>query len=257
MSTCTVFWSENPAILWEDPMDFFPFHERAKQCTTIALNSFSRFGLYLGVLLALLTQNMRYLILSIGILVLSVAAYYGMKQKGTLREGFVVGSSLPAAAPVTFSMPGVPMGASVGSLASSLAGSPGIVKGIEAAGKPVDDVIGRDSRSSPTGANPFMNVLLTEIGDNPTRPPAENGEFLKQQFSDEFQTRVYGDPTDVFQRNQNQRLWAVNPGTSIPNDRESYQNWLFRVPGRTCKEGNTRVCKTGTEGGTVTWLSQA
>jgi hypothetical protein len=203
----------------------------------------TRFGLYLGILLALVGHSWKYLLLSAGILLISVAAYYGMKQKGSLREGFALQTaSLPAPAPVTFTMPGV---------------QPGLVKGIEAAGKPVDDVIGRTTRTEPSGVNPFMNVLLTEIGDDPTRAPAETGPMLKQQFSDEFQTRMYGDPTDVFQRNQNQRLWNVNPATSIPNDRDSFQNWLFRVPGRTCKEGNTRVCKTGTEGGALTWLSQA
>ena len=72
---------------------------------------------------------------------------------------------------------------------------------------------------------------------------------------DEFQTRMYGDPTDVFQHTQDQRVWAVNPITSIPNDQGSFANWLYRVPGRTCKEGNNAACFSGTEGGVVTWLS--
>jgi hypothetical protein len=180
---------------------------------------------------------------------------FGDKQRGRQgrQEGFAnISVASPAPVPsqpsVVFTMPGVyPPPPEPEKL----------VKGFEAADKNVDDVIGRTTRTDPTGANPFMNVLLTEIGDNPNRPPAQNGEFMKRQFSDEFQQRLYGDPSDVFQHTQNQRIWAVNPSSSVPNDRDSFQNWLYRTPGRSCKEGNTRACKTGTEGGVVTWLSQA
>jgi hypothetical protein len=256
MNVCPQFWAENPAILLKGAHDFFPFHAEARRCTTTALNSFTRFGLYLGIILSFLSRNVNYLLLSVGIALIAVAAFYGMKRNGSIREGmeegFAAASSIsvappaPVPRPVMFTMPGV------------VPPEPEkLIKGIEAAGKPVEDIIGQTKRTDPTGANPFMNVLLTEIGDNPTRPPAANGEFLKRQFSDEFQQRIYGDPGDVFQHTQNQRVWTVNPATSIPNDRDSFQNWLYRVPGRTCKEGNTRICKTGTEGGQVTWISQA
>lgn len=243
---CPIFWTEDPMILVKESYDFFPFHEAAQKCTTTALNSFTRFGIYLGLVMAILQSSVMYLLISIAIGIMSMAAYYGMRTRGILREGFVVQKSQPG---VVFSMPGV---------APSMIPEPAnLVKGIEAAGRPVQDVIGQKDRTEPTAANPFMNILLTEIGDDPTRPPAETAEFLKRQFSNEFQERVYGDPSDVFQHTQNQRIWAVEPATSIPNDRDSFQNWLYRVPGRTCKEGNTRVCKTGTDGGQVTWLSQA
>jgi hypothetical protein len=102
-----------------------------------------------------------------------------------------------------------------------------------------------------------MNLLINEIKSNPTKPPAINTDTpeMARVLSNEFQGRMYGDPTDVFQRNQNQRAWVTQPSTSIPNDQESFQNWLYRVPGRTCKEGNNYACRTGTEGGVVTWLS--
>jgi hypothetical protein len=239
---CPKFWMEDPMILIKESYDFFPFHEGAKYCTTTALNSFTRFGIYLGLVLALLRANIIYLTISIAIAIVSASAYYGMKNRGSLREGFGVQPSRPD---VVFSMHGiVPEPAN-------------LVKGIEAAGKPVADVIGQQSRTEPTAANPFMNILLTEIGDNPMRPPAQSGEHLQRQFSNEFQDRVYGDPSDVFQHTQNQRIWVAQPSTSIPNDRDSFQNWLYRIPGRSCKEGNTRVCKTGTDGGPITSLNQA
>lgn len=222
--------------------DFFPFHEGARKCTTTALNSFTRFGLYLGILMVIVRGNLMYLSISIAIGIAAMASYYGMQSRGILQEGFVVQSSKPD---VVFSMPGV------------VPEPANFVKGIEAAGKSVSDIIGQQPRTEPTAANPFMNILLTEIGDNPMRPPAENGEFLKRQFSNEFQERVFGDPSDVFQHTQNQRSWSVQPSTSIPNDRDSFQNWLYRTPGKTCKEGNTRICKTGTDGGVLPWINQS
>jgi hypothetical protein len=45
------------------------------------------------------------------------------------------------------------------------------------------------------------------------------------------------------------------PSTTIPNDQHSFQNWLFRIPGQSCKEGNNRACKPATQGATVTWIN--
>ncbi len=239
--SCPVFWTEDPRILLSEASDFFPFHKGAQRCTTTALNSFTRFGVYLGILLAFITTDWNYLLLSVGLAIIAAAAYHGMKTKGNLREGFQSKGSKAATQSTT-------------PLQLEKFPEDGLVPGSDAADEYVNDVIGTRARTEPTAANPFMNVLLTEIGDNPMRPPAENGEFLKRQFSQVFQG-VYGDPGDVFQKTQNQRTWAVQPITSIPNDQDSFQNWLFRTPGRTCKEGNARACTSATEGGTVTWLN--
>jgi len=236
---CQEFWVDSPRVLIDQYYDFFPFSDNAQKCTTTALNSMTRFGLYLSILLTIINHSPSYLFLSVGIAILAIAAYYGMKQRGIVREGFansIVG-------PTLFTIPGNK--------------PPSIVGGAAAAGKTVADVIGTTTRTNPTAANPYMNVLITEILDNPTRPVAASVDTpqMIRKLSDEFQTRMYGDPDDVFQHNQNQRTWITQPSTSIPNDQESFQNWLFRVPGRTCKEGNNAACRTGTEGGAVTWLS--
>jgi hypothetical protein len=219
-------------------MDFFPFTAEARNCSATALNALTRFGLYLGILLSLLYHTGSYLGITFGLGILSVAAFYGMKTKGTLREGFtdIVG-------PTLFTVPGTKL--------------PNMVGGEDVAGSAVADVIGITDRTLPTGPNPFMNVLINEIKDNPTRSCAMSADTpeMSRRFSDEFQTRMYGDPTDVFQHTQNQRTWIVQPSTSIPNDQGSFANWLYRVPGRTCKEGNNAVCHSGSEGGQIPWLA--
>lgn len=110
----------------------------------------------------------------------------------------------------------------------------------------------------PTAANPFMNVLLDEIKYNPTRPPADSVSDPKNQviLDDYFRIQWFNDPTDVFGKNQSQRQFYTMPSTSIPSDQGSFQNWLYLIPGKTCKEGNRDACYPGTNGGPVTWLSQ-
>jgi hypothetical protein len=111
----------------------------------------------------------------------------------------------------------------------------------------------------PSARNPFMNVLLDEYKYNPQRPSAASvtDPVVKQTLDDYFRVQWFSDPTDVFGKNQSQRQFVTQPSTSIPNDRESYQNWLYKIPGKTCKEGGRAACLAGTDGGPVTWLNMA
>lgn len=205
---CSSFFTDDISILWREGDDFFPFHARARRCTTVALNSFTRFGILLGVILTLLRLDYRYLIISMLFPLLAVGAFFGMKTKDTLREGFQVG------------------------------------RGPVVADKVVADVIGVQDRTGPNSPNPFMNVLMDEINNNPAKPPAiySNSPAVKKELDAYFQTSIYSDPGDVFQRNQGQRQFVTPPSTSVPNDANSFQNWLFRVPEKTCKEGNMGAC---------------
>ena len=203
---CSPFFADDTSILWREGDDFFPFHARARRCTSVALNSFTRFGVLLGVLLSVLRLDFRYLIISLLFPLLAIGAFYGMKTKDTLREGFQ--------------------------------GKPDV------ADRVVADVIGVQDRTGPNGPNPFMNVLVNEINNNPAKPPAlySNSPAVKKELDAFYQTSIYNDPGDVFQRNQGQRQFVTPPSTSVPNDADSYMNWLNRTEGKTCKEGNMAAC---------------
>jgi len=110
-------------------------------------------------------------------------------------------------------------------------------------------------RTMPTSRNPFMNVLVDEIKYNPTRPKAGSvmDPDIQITMDDYFRTEFNRDPTDVFGRNQSQRQFITMPSTSIPNDVDSYQNWLYKIPGKTCKEGGP--CIPGTDGGVFPWMN--
>ena len=237
IAKCPLFWTENPKILVDSAIDFFPFSQDAKACSTTALNSLTRFGIYLGILLAVLTRMPVYLGVPVLTAILAIALFYGMKQQGTLRTG--VSPDLLDRPPFSEGFQDI--------------------EGTAASGKMLEDIIGSTTRTNPSAPNPFMNVLLNEISDFPTKPPAKytaSGD-VRERLDKQFSVQIYNDPGDVWNRNQGQRQFYTTPSTSVPNDRDSYQNWLYRIPGKTCKEGNMAACKTGSDGSRMPIFNQS
>ena len=111
----------------------------------------------------------------------------------------------------------------------------------------------------PTARNLFMNVLLDEIKYNPGRPEAApvDNPTVKQTLDDYFRVQWFSDPTDVFGKNQSQRQFVTQPSTTVPNDQGAFADWLYKIPGKTCKEGGREACLAGTDGGPIPWLNMA
>jgi hypothetical protein len=105
-------------------------------------------------------------------------------------------------------------------------------------------------------ANPLNNVLISEIKYAPTRAAAPDitSKNSRITMDDFFRVQWYSDPTDVFGKSQSQREFITQPSTTIPNDQKSYQEWLYKIPGKTCKEGNAEACYPGTGPGVLPWL---
>ena len=108
----------------------------------------------------------------------------------------------------------------------------------------------------PSARNLFMNVLLDEYKYNPDRPAAApvDDPIVKQTFDDYFRISWFSDPTDIFGKSQSQRQFITQPSTSVPNDRDSFQNWLYKIPGKTCKEGGQYCTTEGSAGVPQVWL---
>jgi hypothetical protein len=102
-----------------------------------------------------------------------------------------------------------------------------------------------------------MNVLIDEIKYNPQRPAARSIQAPDVQDSLDafFRVQWTSDPTDIYGKTQSQREFVAMPSTSVPNDQGSFADWLYRIPGKTCKEGGRESCLPGTDGGPVTWLN--
>jgi hypothetical protein len=240
ISSCPHFWTDEPNVLFQNMWDFFPFSTEAIICTSTALNSLTRFCIYLGLLLFIITAKPIYLGIPVLGAIFAIALYYGMKGQGVLRQGYMSGS------------PNLPRPTFKEGFANN-----NLIEGSSAADKIVVDIIGSSERTVPSKPNPFMNILINEISEYPTKPPAKYtiSSEIKPDLDSQFENRVYSDPSDVWNRSQSQREFYTMPSTSTPNDRESYQNWLYRIPGKTCKEGNMNACSTqGSDGSPIVYL---
>jgi len=105
--------------------------------------------------------------------------------------------------------------------------------------------------------NPFQNITIDQYSYAPTRDPAPSLQTpeAKEEMDAFFRVQWSSDPTDVFGKTQSQRMFITQPVTSIPNDQGSYQDWLYKIPGLTCKEGNGDACYGGTDGAPLPWLN--
>ena len=234
---CDPYIWENPAIIFDTPL----FPNEYSRCMSDRLNQV----IYVGVVFAILgfaaawklNSNIPVMFALFLGLIITGKSIYTMLQIIQQREGF--------RNPDKFS-PNVDI---IGKKNREIESAP-----VDFPGIPKSDAI----ETVPTARNPFMNVLVDELKYNPTRPPAASvfDPSVRLQLDDFFRTEFYNDPTDVFGKTQGQREFITMPSTSIPNDVDSYQNWLYRIPGKTCKEGGREACLPGTDGAALPWLNQ-
>jgi len=94
-----------------------------------------------------------------------------------------------------------------------------------------------EERSRPTPDNPFMNPLLTDILENPDRPPAAEITSLKtrDEVNEAFAqtSNIYMDTTDLFNLVQSQRNFYAVP----TDDHEGFLKFLGKNAQRTNQKG--------------------
>lgn len=94
------------------------------------------------------------------------------------------------------------------------------------------EVAKTESYTMPSAANPFMNVLLTEISDDPERPDAAptNRKDVKAEIHKSFQktSDIYMDTTDLFDQTQAMRTFHTLQSARVPNDLDGFKKWLAK-----------------------------
>lgn len=108
-----------------------------------------------------------------------------------------------------------------------------------------------------TKKNPFSNVLLTEIMDDPHRkaaPPSFHPDILDDITSATKKTvqflnpgikstnkQLFGSMTDKFYLDQSNRVFFSTPNTKIPNDQGAFADFLYGdMP--SCRNGDAMAC---------------
>ena len=113
----------------------------------------------------------------------------------------------------------------------------------------------------PTETNPAMNVLQTQISDDPDRKPAapaynpqvrdEMNEATKDFVASRFdapkadvEDKLFKDLGDAFTFDQSMRTWYATANTQIPNDQHAFAEFCYgNMP--SCKEGSAIACLKG------------
>jgi hypothetical protein len=84
----------------------------------------------------------------------------------------------------------------------------------------------------PSQNNPFMNVLLTDIPDNPNREDAAptSRRDVKAEMYKNFQktSEIYMDTTDLFDQTQAMRTFHTLQSSRVPNDLDGFKKWLSK-----------------------------
>jgi hypothetical protein len=114
----------------------------------------------------------------------------------------------------------------------------------------------KEMNTAPSQKNPLMNVLLTEIHDNPSRNqafPAYNQtiqkdidsktiEMVTNNFDDKnIDERLFKDLGDNFDFDQSMRTFYATPNTKIPNDQTAFADFCYGDM-TSCKEGDGLAC---------------
>lgn len=93
---------------------------------------------------------------------------------------------------------------------------------------------GRCVRSTPD--NPFANVLLTDLADDPERPPACGYDDMKADVETNFNRGLFRNLTDVYDRENSQRQFMTNPVTTSIPDTVAFAQFAYGSEARGCKE---------------------
>ncbi len=204
------FWASDFSILY-DPDRAIEFITTKDMTVKEKLNSLSRFFIYLGILLFIILHN--YNLLFIPIIALSII--YIIQYNESLVHDLNL-EQFDEKIKLDF---GIKMDTPL----------------------KIDEV--GDICQMPTPNNPFMNVLINEYIDNPNRPPAcsQADDDVKEQTEKYFGYNLYKDVEDVWDKSNSQRQFVTMPGTTIPNDRDSFMKWCWKTT-NVCKDGDSDYC---------------
>lgn len=212
------FWINEPTVLFNKEY-IFELWPTANMCYEQKLNAISRLIILLTILGYILTMSKK--IIAVGILTLVVIfVLYSMRKKkvsSDMLEGFDVQGN-----EVTGMFDNKP----------------------KSFVNPVTlDTVLRTEFKEGTKKNPFSNVLLTQINDEPERkaaPPAfnvdcheditKNVKRAVQMMNPSIKNtnkQLFGDLWQEFQLDQSNRSFYSTPNTKIANDQGAYGEFLY------------------------------
>lgn len=106
----------------------------------------------------------------------------------------------------------------------------------------------------PSIDNPMANVLLTDITDNPNRPPACDYSSVRPIVRSFVDDRIPYDagrsrsPLPMYQKSAASRQFVSGPVTSIPGDQTAFAEWCYGDRHRPLCRSDTGACSPNARG---------
>lgn len=193
----TALWINEPKILLTNFNQFFIDNKLSENENK---NAIARFGFYLGCLILLFDQDIKWLLIPLIIILYSLI--YNKKTIDTflntkINELFtplsniIIPSQMPSQIPNT-------------------------------------------DCQEPTNNNPFMNYTIGDLIDNPDKKPACKYKDVKDKVKNEFKKNIFTDTYDIWGKNTSDRQFFTMPNTGIVNDQIGFAKWCFGDSG-SCK----------------------
>ena len=92
-----------------------------------------------------------------------------------------------------------------------------------------------------TPDNPFANVLLSDLADDPARPPACKFDAHSDLIEKNFNMGLVRNEYDVFDKESGMRQFMTMPVTTATADTVAFAHYCYGNAGRpTCKEDPSR-----------------
>jgi len=221
----TQFWTNDPTILFNKDY-IFELWPTMNMCYEEKLNAITRLVILLTILGYILTMSQRILVVGVLTLVVIFVLFKMRKQKLTkellMHEGFDVKPRIS------------------------------LIQGDEPSSSQSDsyinpvtlDAVLKTEFKEGNRKNPFSNVLLTQIADQPDRksaPPAFNVDVEEQTTRDvkkmvqmlnpgikNTNKQLYNDLWQNFELDQSNRVFYSTPNSRVePGDQSSYARYLY------------------------------
>ena len=105
-----------------------------------------------------------------------------------------------------------------------------------------DQVYKKDTCRKPTVENPFANIVFSDYIDASklAEPCNVDDPEISNQMQNLYNSSIYRNLSDVWERENSQRMFYTTPIQTIPNNQTDFANWLYKT-GPSCKE-NTEYC---------------
>jgi hypothetical protein len=105
-----------------------------------------------------------------------------------------------------------------------------------------NELYNKENSRKPTVSNPFTNIVFSDYLDatNLAEPCNVDEPEISNQMQNLFNSSIYRNLSDVWERENSQRMFYTTPIQTIPNNQTDFANWLYNT-GPSCKE-NTEYC---------------